>query len=330
MNKTNFYIDDKCVFLAGSTGSVGSAIMQYILDNYPLTKIKASYRHREPFLKHERVEYVKADLRVLEECKRAVSGCDCAIMAASHSAGSKMMTTQPWLFTNDNIIMNAQMFEAFFHEKVKRVIYIGTATVYQEFEGFIKEDDIDFNKDPHLAYLGVAWISRFLEKLGLSWSQKTGMEVINVRSSNIFGPYANFDPSSSYFIPAIIRKAVDRMDPFEVWGSPDVTRDVLYSEDFAAAIIALLNNTNIKFDAFNIGSGLKTTVGDVVNWSIKHSGHTPSNVHYDLSKPSTIKFRALDVSKIKKVTGWKPVHSIEEGIMKTIEWWNKNKETWKR
>ena len=67
-----------------------------------------------------------------------------------------------------------------------------------------------------------------------------------------------------------------------------------------------------------------------MNWSIKHSGHTPSKVHYDISKPSTIKFRALDVSKIKKVTGWKPVHSIEEGIIKTIEWWNKNKETWKR
>src|SRR3989338_2151456 len=251
-------------------------------------------------------------------------------MAASYSAGSKMMTTQPWLFINDNIIMTAQMFEAFFHEKVKRVIYIGTATVYQELEGFIKEDDIDFNKDPHLAYLGVAWISRFLEKLGLFWNQKTGMEVINVRSSNIFGPYANFNPSTSYFIPAIIRKACEKMDPFEVWGSPDVTRDVLYSEDFAAAIIALLNSTDIKFDAFNIGSGLKTTVGDVVNWSIKHSGHTPSSVHYDLSKPSTIKFRALDVSKIKKVTGWKPVYSIEEGIIKTIESCNKNKETWKK
>ena len=118
MNKTNSYIDDKCVFLAGSTGSVGSAIMQHVLDNYPLTKIKASYRQREPFLKHERVEYVRADLRVLEECRRAVSGCDCAIMAASHSAGSKMMTTQPWLFTNDNIIMNAQMFEAFFTRKL--------------------------------------------------------------------------------------------------------------------------------------------------------------------------------------------------------------------
>lgn len=330
MTTKNLYIDGKTVFLAGATGSVGSAILRYILDNFPTARIKAAYRNREPFLKHERVEYVKADLRVLEDCRRAAGGCDCALMAASHSAGSKMMTTEPWLFTNDNIIMNAQMFEAFFREKVKRVVYIGTATVYQEFEGFISEEQIDLNKDPHDAYIGVAWISRFLEKLGLFWHRKTGMEIINVRSSNIFGPYANFDPATSYFIPAIVRKAVEKMDPFEVWGSPDVTRDVLYCEDFAGAVVSLLNTTSVKFDAFNVGSGLKTTVGDVVGWAIKHAGHEPSKVHYDLGKPSTIKFRALDVAKIKKVTGWAPAHSIEDGIRKTVEWWETNKTTWKR
>lgn len=323
-------LDNKKIFLAGATGSVGSAVLQHIVDNYPNTTVRASYRQREPFIKNERVEYVKADLRSLAGCRNAVRGCDCAVMAASYSAGSKLMTSQPWLFINDNIFMNSQMYEAFFHEKVKRAVYIGTATVYQEFEGYIKEDDINMNIDPHSAYLGVAWISRFLEKLGLFWHQKTGIDVINLRSSNIFGPYANFDPATSYFIPAIIRKAGDRMDPFEVWGSPEVTRDVLYSEDFAAAIAALLSDTSIKFDVFNIGSGVKTTVGEVVNWAIKHSGYKPSKINYDLTKPSTIKFRALDISKLKKATGWQPKFSIEEGIRKTAEWWSKNKETWKR
>lgn len=318
------------IFLAGSTGSVGSAILQYILDNHPGSTVRAAYRQREPFIKDKRVEYVKADLRSLADCKVAVKGCDCALMAASYSAGSKLMSTQPWLFINDNILMNTQMYEAFFQEKVKRVIYIGTATVYQEFEGFIKEDQIDMNKDPHPSYMGVAWISRFLEKLGQFWHQKAGMEVINVRSSNIFGPYANFDPSTSYFIPAIVRKAVEKMDPFEVWGSPDVTRDVLYAEDFAAAIMKLLGSESIKFDVFNIGSGLKTTVGEVVGWALKHAGHKPSAVNYDLSKPSAIKFRALDVTKLKQATGWAPKFTIEEGIRKTAEWWAKNRDTWKR
>ena len=328
--KTGTYLDGKTVFLAGATGSVGSAVMRFILEHFPDTRIRATFRNTEPFLRHERVEYVRADLRVLEDCRKAARNCDCALMAASHSAGAKLVTTQPWLFLNDNIFMNAQMFEAFFHEKVKRVIYIGSATVYQECEGFISEGSLDLNKDPHPAYLGVAWVARFLEKLGLFWHEKAGMEVINVRASNIFGPNANFDPASSYFVPAIIRKAVDGLDPFEVWGSPEVTRDVLYSEDFADALLTLMNRTEVKFDTFNLGSGLKTTVEQVVNWAIRHAGHKPSKINYDLSKPSTIKFRALDISKMREKTGWAPKHSIEEGIKKTVEWWRANKDTWKR
>ncbi|MFA5778972.1 MAG: NAD(P)-dependent oxidoreductase [Elusimicrobiota bacterium] len=324
------YLDNKLVFLAGATGSVGAAITEYILSNYPKTKIRAVYRHIKPFINHNRIEYVNGDLRISDDCRRMVKGCDCAIMAASHSGGSKIMTSEPWRFINDNIIMNSQMLEAFYFENVKRVIYIGTATVYQEFEGYIREDEIDMNKNPHSAYFGVAWISRFIEKLCQFWHDKTGMETIIVRAANIFGPYANFSPERSYFIPAIIKKATDKMDPFEVWGSPDVTRDVIYCEDFAKAILMMLDNKNIKFEIFNIGSGLKTTVGEVVNWALKYAGHKPSKINYDLSKPTTIKFRALDISKIRKIIGWQPQNTIEAGIKKTVEWYIKNKDNWKK
>lgn len=324
------YLNSNLVFLAGATGSVGSAIAEYILKNHTAVRIRASYRNTEPFIKHDRIEYVKGDLRRSEDCRKMVKGCDCAIMAASHSGGSKVMTAEPWQFLNDNIIMNAQMLETFYYENIKRVVYIGTSAIYQEFEGYIKEYELDLNKEPAAAYFGYGWLTRFTEKLCRFWHDKTGMETVIVRAANIFGPYSNFNPETSYFIPAIIRKAAERMEPFEVWGSPDVTRDVIYSEDFAGAIVAILDNDKIKFDAFNIGSGVKTTVGDVVNWSLKHAGHKPSKINYDLTKPTTIKFRALDISKIKKLTGWQPEYTIEEGIKKTITWWVENRETWKK
>lgn len=148
------YIDNKLVFLAGATGSVGSAIMKYILENHPTTRIRAAYKKTEPFIKHERVEYVKGDLRLQDDCRKMVKGCDCAIMAASNSAGSKLMTSQPWRFLNDNIQMNIQMLEAFHSESVKRIISIGTATVYQEFDGYIKENELDMIKTPTWLILG--------------------------------------------------------------------------------------------------------------------------------------------------------------------------------
>jgi GDP-L-fucose synthase len=323
------YLDNKLVFLAGSTGLAGSSIIKYILDNYPTTRIRAAYyKHTKPFIKHERIEYVYGDLRHKEDCRRMIKGCNCAIMAAGYTAGSKMITSAPWKYINDNLIMNAVMLEAFYSEGVKRIVSIGTAVEYQEFEGHIREDELDWNKDPHPSYFGIGWCKRYIEKLSEFCHIKYDMEVINVRLANIFGPYAKFDPETSNFIPAIIRKAVDKMDPFEVWGSPDVTRDVVYSEDFARAIVMMMDNEEIKFDTFNIGSGVKTTVGDVVEWSLKYAGHRPKKINYLTEKPTTIKFRALDCSKAKKILKWEPQYTIEEGVKKTTEWWIKNKGWW--
>lgn len=324
------YLNNKLIFLAGATGSVGSAIIEYILVNHPSIRIRATFRQTPPFIKNERIEYVQGDLRISEDCKRMVKGCDCAVMSASHSGGSKVMISEPWKFLNDNIIMNAQMLEAFYYENIKRVVYICTSAVYQEFEGYIKENELDLNKEPAPAYFGYGWLSRFIEKICQFWHEKTGLEIITVRAANIFGPYASFNPEKSYFIPAIIRKAVEKMEPFEVWGSPDVTRDVLYSEDFARAIVMLLENDKIKFDIFNVGSGIKTTVGDVVKWALIHAEHKPSKINYDLTKPTTIRFRALDISKIKKIIGWQPKFSTEEGIKKTVNWWIENKTKWQK
>lgn len=324
------YLDNKTIFLAGATGSVGSGILEYTLSNYPKTNIRATYMQTEPFIKDKRIEYIKGDLISSEDCRKMVKGCDCAIMAASRSAAAKDLISHPWKYMGDNVIMNIKMLESFYSENIKRVVYLGTTAVYQEFEGHIKEEELDMNKESHPSYFGVTWAARFTEKLCQFWHEKTGMEIVIVRAANIFGPYAKFNSSTTYFVPALIKKAVEKMDPFEVWGGPDVTRDILYSEDFARAVTIMLNSENIKFDIFNIGSGVKTTVGDVVNWSLKYAGHKPSEIKYNQDKPTTIKFRALDISKAKKILGWQPQYRIEDGIKKTVEWWMENKATWEK
>ena len=324
------YLDGKTVFLAGSTGLAGTSIMQHILEHCPATTIRAAWRETGTFVNHERVQYVRGDLTSKDDCRAMVRGCDCAVMAAAFTAGAAVMKTEPWRYVNANVIMNSQMLEAFHFEGVKRAVFIGSATLYQEFEGFIKEDELDLNKDPQAAYYGIGWAMRYIEKLCRFWHDKAGLEVAIARAANIYGPYAKFDPKTSNFIPAIIRKAVDKMNPFEVWGSPDVTRDVIFAEDFARAIVMLLNNENVKFDTFNIGSGLKTTVGDVVGWALKYSGHEHAEIKYVSGGPTTIGFRALDCSKLRATLGWELVNTPEEGVRKTTEWWIKNSSGWKR
>jgi nucleoside-diphosphate-sugar epimerase len=323
-------LDNKRVFLAGSTGMAGVSILRYILDNCPSAKICAPYHITGPIIKHKQVDYVYGDLRSLDSCRKMARGCDCAIMAAAYTGGAGLIKSFPWEYMKENLIMNMRMLEAFYLENIKRIIFIGSATLYQEFEGGIKEDELDLNREPHEVYFGYGWGMRFIEKLCKFLHKKYGIEIVIARVANIFGPYAKFNPEVSNFIPAIIRKAVDKMDPFEVWGTPDVTRDAIYSDDFARAIVMMAADNKIKFDIFNIGSGTKTTVGDVVQWALEYARHTPSRINYLQDKPTTIKFRALDCTKAKNLLGWEPQYTIEEGIKKTTEWWIENREKWKK
>ncbi|MEO5354242.1 MAG: NAD(P)-dependent oxidoreductase [Magnetococcus sp. XQGC-1] len=323
------YLADKTIFLAGATGMAGSSILEHLLAHYPTTRIRGGHWRTEPHILHERIEYVRGDLTSLEDCRRMVRGCDGAVMAAAFTGGAGLTQSAPWRHIKENLDMNTRMLEAFHLEGVKRVIYIGSATLYQDFAGHIKEEELDMNSDPSRAYLGFGWTVRFLERMCRFWHEREGMEMIVFRCANIYGPYAKFDPGSSNFIPAIVRKAVERMEPFEVWGSREVTRDVIYAADFAQAVLMAMDaGAKICYDVFNLGSGVTTTVGEVVDCALRHAGHTPDAVHYRTNQPSTVPFRALDCAKIQRVLGWSASVAIDEGIGRTVAWWQANRQLW--
>ncbi len=323
-------LNDKTIFLAGATGLAGSAIIAHLLERYPKVRIRAVHHRATPFIEHEQIEYVQGNLRSREACRELAAGCDCAVMGAANTGGAAILESEPWSQINDNVIMNAQMLEAFGFENVKRVVYISSASLYHESGKQMSEDDLDLNIDPCKAHYGMGWVVRFIEKLCRFWHETCDMEIVIARAANIFGPFDKFDPKTSHFIPAIIRKAVERKDPFEVWGSPDIVRDVIYSDDFAAAIVMMLDDDKIKFDTFNIGSAAKTTVGSVVSWALKHARHEPSKIEYQTDKPSTLKFRSLDCTKARDLLGWKPCCSIEDGVRKTAAWWIENRNWWRK
>lgn len=323
-------LKEKRVFVAGATGMAGSAILKCMLERYPSVTIRAAYSLTTPFLHDDRIEYVRGDLALPDDCRRMVAGCEYAVMAAARTSGAGVLATQPWQQVNSNLIMNATLLQALAESGVRRLVLVGSATLYQPFEGYIREDQLDLNQDPPEAYLGIGWVTRYIEKLCSFWHRQSNMDIVMVRASNIFGPYSRFNPQTSNFIPALICKAVDHLDPFEVWGNPRVTRDVIYSDDFARAVVLMLERDDIRFDIFNIGSGVKTTVGEVVTWALNSAGYSPSHIVYNEQQPTTVPFRALDCTKAREMLGWKQEVSVEQGIRNTLQWWQQNRQLWNR
>lgn len=325
-------LDNKTILVAGASGMTGSAIIERLLACCPRATIRAT-RHSQsaPAVSDGRVAWVQADLRHPAEARRAATGCDCAVLAAASTGGSLAMAAEPWMAVTDNVVMNATMLHAFHQESVQRLVFVSSATVYQDSPVAFKEEHLDYNRDPHPAHHGVGWTMRYLEKLCDFWQQKTGMEAIIVRAANIFGPRAVFDSQRSNVVPALIRKAVSRLDPFEVWGHPDVVRDVIYAGDFAAAVVELLADGSIPGGTYNVGSGTETTVGQIADWALQAAGHTPRTIRWlGEQAPATAQKRVLDCTKIQTAIGWRPRFSVQEGIEMTTRWWEKNRNQWTR
>lgn len=309
---------------------VGASILREVASTYPSLAFRGTWHSSPPLFHGENIEYIRADLTEKEDGRKAVRGCSSVIMAAAYTGGAASSAMEPHRQTTDNIVIDANLLDACYSEGVERVVFISSATVYQDFDGVISETGLDWNRDPHPAHFGVGWAKRAAEKLCEFWHVKYGMDVIVVRASNIYGPLARFDPERSNFIPALIRKAVDGLDPFEVWGSPDVTRDVIYCDDFARAIAGLLFAGNIKHDVFNVGSGTGTTVGDVARLALQAAGHKPGSIRFTGSGPGSARSRLLDCSRIRGAIDWTPIVSLEEGIRKTTLWWMENRYGWKK
>lgn len=320
----------KHVLVAGGTGMTGTGILRHLTTHLPTTQFRATWRNTPPFFRSPQVEWLQVDLTQRSDCEAALSGCDAAILAAASTGGASHTQVTPDQQMTDNLVMDALLLEALHRQKVVRCLYLSSATVYQEVDGAVREDELDLNQDPHPAYLGVGWAKRSAEKLCQFWHSKYGVQCVVLRCANIYGPYARFDPRRSNFIPALIRKAVDHLDPFEVWGAPTVVRDVVFVEDIARIVEQALLQTHIDYAVLNCGSGHPVTVDEVVRSVLVAAEHEPAKVVYNQDQPTTIRLRLLSCERLHDTLGVRTRVSLGEGVHRTTQWWRENRRWWSK
>lgn len=246
------------------------------------------------------------------------SNTDYVFHCAASTAGAKVLVNNPEALIIPSLFMNSLLLDTAAKSKVKKLLFISSSTMYPELDVPISEDK-GFVGNPPGNYFGVGWMKRYTEKLAEFYFNEYGMEVIIIRPSNIYGPYSGFDLETAHVLPALIRKFVERQNPLEVWGTPDVVRDFIYVDDFVRGALLAFEKSS-GFDFYNMGTSELHTIGESVN-IISELTEYKGKIIYNSTKPMTIHQRKIDTTKATRNLGFHANVPLREGLKRTIEWY---------
>ena len=226
-------------------------------------------------------------------------------------------------FFYENLIMGVELMEQARLGGVDKFVAIGTVCAYPKFTPVpFREDDlwIGYPEETNAPY-GLA--KKMLLVQAQAYRQQYGFNAIYLLPVNLYGPRDTFDPARSHVIPALIKKCVDAIEGgaprIEVWGTGSASREFLYVEDCARAIVLAASHYNGQ-EPVNLGAGREITIRDLAGLIARLTGFR-GEIVWDPSKPDGQPRRCLDVSRAEREFGFKAATDFEEGLRRTIQWY---------
>ncbi len=308
-------LNNKKILVTGGAGFLGSFVVEKL--------IKDGVSKENIFVPRSK-EY---DLKKLEHVKEVLKDKDVVIHLAAKVGGIGFNREHPGQLYYDNLIMGAQLMEEARKQKIEKFVAIGTICAYPKFTPTpFKEKDlwIGYPEETNAPY-GLA--KKMMLVQSQAYRQEYGFNSIYLLPVNLYGPRDNFDPSSSHVIPALIKKVVEAKEKkasfVEVWGTGKATREFLYVEDAAEAIV-LATKKYAGNQPVNIGSGMEISIKNLVKLICSIVGYK-GKIKWDKTKPDGQPKRNLDVGRAKKEFGFKAKTNFKIGLKKTIDWYLKKR-----
>lgn len=301
--------NEKSVLVTGGAGFLGTNVVKK-LKSRGCKKIFVPRSKDYNLIKREDV------CRVYED-----SEPDLVIHLAANVGGIGANMASPGEFFYNNLMMGVQLLEEARQRDVGKFVAIGTVCAYPKFTPVpFREEDL-WNGYPEETNAPYGLAKKMLLVQSQAYRAQYGYNSIFLLPVNLYGPGDNFDPSTSHVIPALIRKCVEAKEQSKqeivVWGTGSASREFLYVEDCAEAIVLAGEKYN-KSEPVNIGAGREISVKDLVNLIVKLT-EFKGDIVWDPSKPDGQPRRCLDVSKAEKEFGFTAKMGFEEGLKRTIE-----------
>jgi GDP-L-fucose synthase len=305
------------VMVTGANGFLGGAVCDAISNNQDYKIIALNGKAEYDLTNQKYVDYA------LQQHEP-----DIVVHLAAVCGGIGINKEKPGRFMHDNLAMGMNLIESCRkYDKLKKFVMVGTVCAYPKFTPVpFKEDDI-WNGYPEETNAPYGIAKKALMELLIAYNKEYGFNSTNLIPVNMYGPNDNFKPWSSHVIPALILK-MDRAiesnsSSIELWGTGKASREFLYSEDCAQAILKSLAIETTPHP-INVGTGQEITIKDLA-LTLKSIMGYEGQVEFNPEFPDGQPRRCLDTNRAYKVLGFEATTDLYTGLKQTVSWYYRNK-----
>jgi nucleoside-diphosphate-sugar epimerase len=310
------------IYIAGHKGMVGSAIIKLLKSRGYINLLTRSHKELDitnqakvqTFFRKEKPDYV--------------------ILAAAKVGGIHANNAYPAEFIYKNIMIEANIINTAYENKVKRLLFLGSTCIYpRSAEQPMKEDALlTGTLEPTNEPYAIAKIAGI--KLCESYNRQYGTDFRSVMPTNLYGSNDNFHPKNSHVIPGLMHRfhqaKINNTSDLMVWGSGKAMREFLYVDDMAEASLFVMNLDKTIYQShsepmlshINVGTGIDVCIKDLSEIIKEVVGFT-GTISFDSSKPDGAPRKLIDISRLSNM-GWKYKVSLREGLNNTYKWYLKN------
>ncbi len=259
--------------------------------------------------------------RLLDETRPEI-----VVHLAAEVGGIGANRANPGRYFYANAAMGINLIEESRRAGIEKFVQVGTVCAYPKYTPVpFREDDL-WNGYPEETNAPYGIAKKSLLVMLQAYRDQYDFNGIYLLPVNLYGPGDNFDLETSHVIPALIRKFAAARDTgassVDVWGTGSASREFLYVEDAARAIVLATE----RYDApepVNVGAGREITIRDLVEMIAEITGFE-GNVRWDATKPDGQPRRMLDTSRAREHFGFEAEIGLEEGLRRTVAWWTKH------
>lgn len=313
----------KLMLICGATGFIGRNLLEFF-SKKGTYRIRATHFSRNPPTEFSNVEWVKCDLRDRESVKSVMKDVNVVLQFAATTSGAKDIVSKPFIHVTDNAIMNSLLLREAFEHGVEHFVFPSCTIMYQKSDSAISETDFNPSDEILPFYFGAGHTKVYLERMCEFYAGLGKTKHTVIRHSNLYGSYDKFDLEKSHVFGATVTKVMTSTDgEVKVWGTGEEARDLLHVEDFLNFVDIAIEKQASKYELVNVGLGEGIKIKDLVRKIVDASGRNLQIVH-DLSKPTVPTSLYLNCNKAKEIFGWEPSVGLEEGIQKTLSWYEKH------